>query len=78
MKKESKTKITEVKDFTGNPVRIGDKIVYIEKGPWRGTAELAFGTVSGLSKAFGKKCAVIENDYGGKSKPTSQSIYKVG
>jgi hypothetical protein len=42
------------------------------------TSELAFGTVTGLSKVFGKDCVVIEDDIGFKSKPTSQSIYKVG
>jgi len=39
---------------------------------------LAFGTVTGLSKVFGRECVVIEDDIGCKSKPTSQSIYKVG
>ena len=76
MKKESKTKIAEVKDFNGTPVHVGDKVVYIAKTYC--TSELAFGTVTGLSKVFGKDCVVIENEFGFKSKPTSQSIYKVG
>ena len=68
--------ITEVKDFNGTPVHVGDKVVYIEKTYC--TSKLAFGTVTGLSKGFGKDCVVIEDDIGFKSKPTSQSIYKVG
>ena len=75
MKKESKAKITEVKDFNGTPVHVGDKVVYIAKTYC--TSELAFGTVVGLSKVFGKECVVIEDKFGFKSKPTSQSIYKV-
>jgi hypothetical protein len=70
-----KPAITEVKDFNGTPVHVGDKVVYIAKTYC--TSELAFGTVTGLSKVFGKKCVVIEDDLGSKSKPTSQSIYKV-
>ena len=77
MKKESKAKITEVKDFTGNPVRVGDKVVYIQKGVYGGSAELAFGTVEGLSRVFGADCVVIK-DIVRTMKPTSQSIYKVG
>ena len=76
MKKESKAKITEVKDFNGTPVHIGDKVVFIEKTYC--TSNLAFGIVTGLSKVFGKDCVVIEDNLGFKSKPTSQSIYKVG
>ena len=76
MKKESKAKIAEVKDFNGTPVHVGDKIVYIAKTYC--TSELAFGTVIGLSKVFGKKCVEIEDSIGFKRKSTSQSIYKVG
>ena len=76
MASSKKPAITEVKDFNGTPVHVGDKVVYIAKTYC--TAELKFGTVSGLSKAFGKKCIVIEDDIGCKSKPTSQSFYKVG
>ena len=75
-KKAKKPALTEVLDFNGNPTRVGDKVVYIAKTYC--TSELAFGTVSGLSKVFGKDCVVIEDDFGFKSKPTSQSIYKVG
>ena len=76
MKKESKAKITEVKDFNGTPVHVGDKVVYIAKTYC--TSELAFGTVTGLSKVFGKECIEIEDDIGFKRKSTSQSFYKVG
>lgn len=75
--KKKKPALTEVKDFNGTPVHVGDKVVYIQKGVYCG-AELAFGTVKGLSRVFGKDCVVIEDDIGFKSKPTSQSIYKVG
>ena len=71
-----KPAITEVKDFNGTPVHVGDKVVYIAKTYC--TSELAFGTVTGVSKVFGRECVVIEDDIGCKSNPTSQSIYKVG
>lgn len=75
MKKESKAKIAEVKDFNGTPVHVGDKVVYIAKTYC--TSELAFGTVTGLSKVFGKDCVVIKDGIR-TMKPTSQSIYKIG
>jgi hypothetical protein len=75
MASKKKPAITEVKDFNGTPVHVGDKVVYISKTYC--TSELAFGTVIGLSKVFGKNCVVIDDD-GWKAKPTSQSIYKVG
>lgn len=76
MASKKKPAITEVKDFTGNPVHIGDKVVFIEKGVYCG-AELAFGKVVGLSRVFGKDCVVIKDGFS-TMKPTSQSIYKVG
>lgn len=76
MASKKKPSITEVLDFNGTPVHVGDKVVYIAKTYC--TSELAFGTVIGLSRVFGKKCVVIEDDIGCKSKPTSQSIYRVG
>lgn len=76
MASKKKPPLTEVKDFNGTPVHVGDKIVYIAKTYC--TSELAFGTVTGLSKVFGKKCVEIEDDIGFKRKSTSQSIYKVG
>lgn len=76
MASKKKPTLTEVKDFNGTPVHVGDKVVFIEKTYC--TSNLAFGTVTGLSKVFGKDCVVIEDDIGNKSKPTSQSIYKVG
>ena len=72
-----KPTITEVKDFNGTPVHVGDRVVFIKKVIMGGSIELAFGVVKSLSKVFGKKCVVIEDDIGCKSKPTSQSIYKV-
>lgn len=59
-----KPAITEVEDFNGTPVYVVDKVVYIAKTYC--TSELAFGTVVGLSKVFGKDCVVIENDFGFK------------
>ena len=76
MASKKKPVLTEVKDFNGTPVHVGDKVVYIVKTYC--TSELAFGTVIGLSKVFGKNCVVIEDDVGCKSKSTSQSFYKVG
>ena len=76
MASKKKPVITEVKDFNGTPVHVGDKVVFIEKTYC--TSNLAFGIVTGLSKVFGKDCVVIEDGFGFKSKPTSQSIYKVG
>ena len=76
MASSKKPAITEVKDFNGTPVHVGDKVVFIEKTYC--TSNLAFGIVTGLSKVFGKDCVVIEDGFGFKSKPTSQSIYKVG
>ena len=77
MASKKKPALTEVKDFTGNPVRIGDKVVYIQKGVYGGSAELAFGVVEGLSKVFGADCVVIKDGIR-TMKPTSQSFYKVG
>ena len=78
MKKESKAKITEVKDFNGTPVHVGDTVVYIAKTYC--TANLAFGKVSALSRVFGQDCVVIKHESGNwvAAKPTSRSIYKVG
>ena len=70
-----KPTITEVEDFNGTPVHVGDKVVYIAKTYC--TSELAFGTVTGLSKVFGRDCVVIKDEFR-TIKPTSQSIYKVG
>lgn len=69
--------ITEVKDFNGTPVHVGDLVVYIQKGVYGGSAELAFGNVEGLSRVFGADCVVIKDGIR-TMKPTSQSIYKVG
>ena len=77
MASKKKPAITEVKDFNGTPVHVGDKVVYIQKGVYGGSAELAFGTVEGLSRVFGADCVVIK-DIVRTMKPTSQSIYKVG
>jgi len=77
MATKKKPALTKVKDFAGNPVRVGDKVVYIQKGVYGGSAELAFGTVEGLSRVFGADCVVIK-DIVRTMKPTSQSIYKVG
>lgn len=76
-KKAKKPTLTEVPDFNGNPTRVGDKVVYIAKTYC--TSNLAFGTVIGLSKVFGKDCVVIDKFGDGlfKDKPTSQSFYKV-
>lgn len=76
MASKKKPALTEVKDFNGTPVHVGDKVVYIAKTYC--TSELAFGTVTGLSKVFGKECVEIEDDIGFKRKSTSQSFYKVG
>lgn len=76
MASKKKPVITEVKDFTGNPVHIGDKVVFIEKGVYGGSAELAFGKVEGLSRVFGADCVVIKDGIR-TMKPTSQSFYKV-
>ena len=77
-KNTKKPALTEVPDFNGNPTRVGDKVVYIAKTYC--TSELAFGTVTGLSKVFGKDCIVIDKYGDGlhKVKPTSQSFYKIG
>ena len=77
MASKKKPALTEVKDFNGNPTRVGDKVVYIQKGYC--TSNLAFGVVIGLSRVFGQDCIVIDN-YGGLKldKPTSRSFYKVG
>lgn len=73
---KKKPALTEVPDFNGNPTRVGDKVVYIHKTYC--TSELRFGEVVGLSKVFGRECVVI-NECGEsiKSKPTSQSFYRV-
>ena len=76
MASKKKPEITEVKDFNGTPVHVGDKVVFIEKGVWGGSAELAFGVVEGLSKVFGADCVVIKDGIR-TMKPTSQSFYKV-
>lgn len=76
MASKKKPALTEVKDFNGTPVHVGDKVVFIEKGVWGGSAELAFGVVEGLSKTFGKDCVVIKDEFR-TMKPTSQSIYKI-
>ena len=75
-KKSKKPALTEVPDFNGTPTRIGDKVVYIHKTYC--TSELRFGEVVGLSKVFGRECVVID-ECGStiKSKPTSQSFYRV-
>ena len=75
MASKKKPAITEVLDFNGTPVHVGDKVVYIAKTYC--TSELAFGTVTGLSKVFGRDCVVIKDEFR-TIKPTSQSIYKVG
>ena len=75
-KKSKKPALTEVPDFNGTPTRIGDKVVYIHKTYC--TSELRFGKVVGLSKVFGRECVVIDECGSSiKSKPTSQSFYKV-
>ena len=76
MTTKKKPALTEVKDFNGNPTRVGDKVVYIQKGVYGGSAELAFGTVEGLSRVFGADCVVIKDGIR-TMKPTSQSFYKV-
>ena len=75
-KKSKKPALTEVPDFNGTPTRIGDKVVYIHKTYC--TSELRFGKVVGLSKVFGRECVVIDECGSSiKSKPTSQSFYRV-
>ena len=75
-KKSKKPALTEVPDFNGTPTRIGDKVVYIHKTYC--TSELRFGEVVGLSKVFGRECVVIDECGSSiKSKPTSQSFYRV-
>ncbi len=78
MASKKKPTLTEVKDFNGTPVHVGDTVVYIAKTYC--TANLAFGKVSALSRVFGQDCVVIKNESGGwvEAKPTSRSIYKVG
>lgn len=78
MASKKKPALTEVLDFNGTTVHVGDRVVYIAKTYC--TSELAFGTVIELSRVFGKDCVVIDKFGDGlfKSKPTSQSIYKVG
>ena len=75
MASKKKPALTEVKDFNGTPVHVGDKVVYIAKTYC--TSELAFGTVAGLSTVFGKDCVVIKDGIITR-RPTSQSFYKVG
>lgn len=60
-------------DFQGNPTKIGDRIVYVKKSG--SSSQLAMGTVSGISSAFGKECVVI----GGvvPHRITSQNFYRV-
>ena len=73
---KKKPALTEVPDFNGTPTRIGDKVVYIHKTYC--TSELRFGKVVGLSKVFGRECVVIDECGSSiKSKPTSQSFYRV-
>lgn len=75
MATKKKPAITEVKDFNGTPVHVGDKVVYIEKTYC--TAGLAFGTVTELSRVFGQDCVVVEDKIGFKRKSTSRSFYKI-
>lgn len=73
MASKKKSPITEVKDFNGTPVHVGDKVVYIKRGVLGRSAELAFGVVEDLSKG----CVVIK-DIVRIMQLTSKSIYKVG
>ena len=73
MASKKKPAITEVLDFNGTPVHVGDKVVYIKRGVLGRSAELAFGVVEGLSKG----CVVIK-DIVRIMQLTSKSIYKVG
>ena len=73
MASKKKPTLTEVKDFNGTPVHVGDKVVYIKKGVYGGWAELAFGNVVDL---FGSDCVVIKDGIR-TMRPTSQSFYKV-
>ena len=70
----SKETVKYVCDFQGNPTKIGDRIVYVKKSG--SSSQLAIGTVSGITSAFGKECVVI----GGvvPARITSQNFYKVG
>ncbi len=67
--------LTEIPDFVGNPVRVGDTVVFIHKYGNSGCSFM-FGEVSGISKAFGADCVVLDDGIF-KCKPTSQSIMKV-
>ena len=59
-------------DYAGNPVKVGDYVVYIRKTYC--TACLAKGTVSKIVNMFGKKRAYINGAY---HTVESQSIYKL-
>ena len=69
----SKDTVMYVCDFQGNPTNVGDRIVYVMKSG--SSSQLAMGTVSGISSAFGKECVVI----GGvvPHRITSQNFYKI-
>ena len=68
-----KDTVKYVCDFRGNPTKVGDRIVYVKKSG--SSSQLAMGTVTGISSAFGKECVVI----GGvvPHRMTSQNFYKV-
>ena len=69
----NKDTVKYVCDFQGNPTKVGDRIVYVKK--IGSASQLAMGTVSGISSAFGKECVVIG---GGVSyRITSQNFYRV-
>ena len=69
----NKDTVKYVCDFQGNPTKVGDRIVYVKK--IGSASQLAMGTVSGISSAFGKECVVI----GGvvSYRITSQNFYRV-
>ena len=69
----SKETVKYVCDFQGNPTKVGDRIVYVKK--IGSASQLAMGTVSGITSAFGKECVVI----GGvvPHRITSQNFYRV-
>lgn len=60
-------------DFQGNPTKVGDRIVYVKRSG--SASNLAMGTVTGISSAFGKECVVIDGVV--PDRITSQNFYRV-
>lgn len=60
-------------DFQGNPTKIGDCIVYVER--FGSTSKLAMGIVAGITSDFAKECIVINGVV--PNRITSRDFYKV-